>query len=361
MPPLVKFILRRLFFSIISFIFITGLIYAGIMLTPAEERAQLYMPKNLSPNLTEEQAQNLIKKLTELNIERYHLDAPFPVQYIGWLNSVLHGTWGYSPTLNEDVLTSLLRRTPATLELTLYSLLLFIPLGVITGAIAAGSFHKLRDTILQGSAFLATAMPTFILALFLISVFYAGLKWFPPGRVSNSISQVISSASFHSYTGLITIDGLLNLRLDVTLDALRHLVLPIITLSLFHWATLQRITRAAMLDEFSKEYLLAVKAKGITHRRAVWHHALRNVFSPVLTSSMLSAASLLTGVYVVEIIYNYPGISSIIIRGVGTIPDAPAAVGFAVYSILAVLFMMFALDIIQAWLDPRYREGILEI
>jgi peptide/nickel transport system permease protein len=106
---------------------------------------------------------------------------------------------------------------------------------------------------------------------------------------------------------------------------------------------------------------VAVKAKGITHRRAVWHHALRNVFSPVLTSSMLSAASLLTGVYVVEIIYNYPGISSIITRGIGSIPDAPAAVGFAVYSILAVLFMMFMLDIIQAWLDPRYREGILEL
>jgi ABC-type dipeptide/oligopeptide/nickel transport system permease component len=361
MPPILKFIFRRFFFVIISFLLITALIYAGIMLTPAEERAQLYMPKNLSPNLTEDQLQQIIEKLTELNIERYHLNATFPVQYIGWLNNILHGTWGYSPTLNEDVLTSLQRRTPATLELTLYSLFLFIPLGIVTGAIAAGNFHKPKDTLLQATAFLATAMPTFILALFLISIFYAGLKWFPPGRVSSSISQVVSSSAFRSYTGLITVDGLLNLRLDVALDGLRHLVLPVFTLSLFHWATLQRITRAAMLDEFNKEYLLAVKAKGITHQRAVWHHALRNVFSPVLTSSMLSAASLLTGVYVVEIIYNYPGISSIIVRGVGSIPDAPAAVGFAVYSILAVLFMMFVLDIIQAWLDPRYREGILEL
>ena len=361
MPPLLKFILRRLFFLVISFIFITALLYAGIMLTPAETRADLYMPKNLSPNLTEEQAQKLIEKLTALIIEKYHLSAPYPVQYLGWLDNLVHGAWGYSPTLQEDVLTSLLRRTPATLELTLYSILVFIPLGIITGAIAAGSFHKPKDTLLQASAFLATAMPTFILALFLISIFYAGLKWFPPGRLSNALSQVINTPGYHSYTGLVTIDGLLNLRLDVTLDALRHLVLPVITLSLFHWATLQRITRAAMLDEFSKEYLLAVKAKGITHRRAVWHHALRNVLSPVLTSSMLSAASLLTGVFVVEIIYNYPGVSSIITRGVGSIPDAPAAVGFAVYSILAVLVMMFILDIVQAWLDPRYREGILEL
>ncbi len=357
MPPLLKFLLRRLIFAIISFLVITALMYAGIMLTPADTRADLYMPKNLSPRVTEE----MIQKMKDRIIETYHLNAPYPVQYISWLGSLLHGTWGYSPTLNEDVLTNLLRRTPATLELTLYSLLFFIPLGIVAGALAAGSVHKRTDVALQVSAFLATATPTFILALFLISVFYAGLKWFPPGRVSVAIGTIVNGAAFHSYTGLVTIDGLLNGRLDVTLDALRHLVLPVLTLSLFHWATLQRITRAAMLDEFGKEYLLAVMAKGITHRRAVWHHALRNVFSPVLTSSILSAASLLTGVFVVEIIYNYPGISGIITRGIGSIPDAPAAVGFAVYSILAVLFMMFVLDIIQAWLDPRYREGVLEL
>jgi ABC-type dipeptide/oligopeptide/nickel transport system permease component len=357
MPPLLKFLLRRLFFLVTSFLVITALLYAGIMLTPAETRADLYMPKNLSPRVTEEQLQ----KMKALIIKRYNLNAPYPVQYITWLNSMLHGTWGYSPTLNEDVLTSLLRRTPTTVELTLYSLLVFIPLGIVSGAVAAGSVHKRKDAVLQISAFIATAMPPFILALFLISIFYAGLKWFPPDRVSSAISFAIQADSFHSYTGLVTIDGLLNGRLDVTLDALRHLVLPVFTLSLFHWATLQRITRASMLDEFSKEYLLAAKARGISHRRAVWHHALHNVFSPVLTSSMLSAASLLTGVFVVEIIYNYPGVSYVITQGITTIPDAPAAVGFAVYSILAVLALMFILDVIQAWLDPRYREGILEL
>jgi peptide/nickel transport system permease protein len=357
MPPLVKFILRRFFFAITSFLVITAILYAGVMLTPAEDRALLYMPKNTSPRMTEA----LWQKLLDKAIERNHLNASFPVQYFEWLKSMLQGTWGYSPTLQEDVLTSLLRRTPATVELTLYSLIVFIPLGIITGAVAAGNIHKRKDVALQVSAFIATAMPPFILALFLISIFYAGLKWFPPGRVSTSIGFVINADSFHQFTGLLTIDGLLNGRLDVTLDALRHLVLPVLTLSLFHWATLQRITRAAMLDEFNKEYMLAVMAKGITHRRAVWHHALRNVFSPVLTSSVLSAASLITGVFVVEIIYNYQGVSHVITQGIDTIPDAPAAVGFAVYSILAVLSLMFVLDVIQAWLDPRYREGILEL
>lgn len=357
MPPLVKFLLRRLIFAITTFLVITALLYAGIMLTPPEERAKLYLPKNLSPHMTEAQLQKLI----DLTIKRNHFNASYPAQYFSWIASLLDGSWGYSPTLQEDVLTSLLRRTPATVELTLYSLLVFIPLGIISGAVAAGNVHKRKDIALQIGAFIATAFPTFILALFLISIFYAGLKWFPPGRVSSAIGFAIQEDGFRSFTGLLTIDGLLNGRLDVTLDALRHLVLPIFTLSLFHWATLQRITRASMLDEFSKEYLLAARARGISHHRVVWHHALRNVFSPVITSSILSTASLLTGVYVIEIIYRFPGVSSVITRGVGSIPDAPAAVGFAVYSILAVLFMMFILDVIQAWLDPRYREGILEL
>jgi peptide/nickel transport system permease protein len=355
MPPLLKFILQRLFFAAASFLVITALLYAGVMLTPPETRAMLYMPKG--GRQTEAQAQHMI----ELIIERKGLNKPFPVQYFTWLGSLLQGTWGYSPTLQEDVLVSLLRRTPATVELSLYSVLLFMPLGIVFGVVAAGNAHRGRDHAIQVSAFIATATPTFILALLLISVFYAGLRWFPPERVGQAVSVVINGEAFRQYTGLLTIDGLLNGRLDVTLDALRHLVLPVFTLSLYHWATLQRIVRAAMLDESGKDYLVAVRARGIPRQREIWRHALRNVLPPVLTSSMLSAASLLTGVFVVEIIYNFPGVSTVITRSVAQIPDAPAAIGFAVYSILAVLLMMFILDVLQAWLDPRYREGILEL
>jgi peptide/nickel transport system permease protein len=357
MPPLLKFILRRLFFMLISFLVITAVLYAGIMLIPPETRAELYMPKNFSPRMTEEMIQNMIDRIIEHN----QLNAPYPVQYITWLGSMLQGTWGYSPTLQEDVLTSLLRRTPATLELTLYSFLVFMPLGILSGVGAARNAHQRKDSILQVSAFIATAIPVFILALFLISIFYAGLRWFPTGRAGLAMGIITNDDSFRLYTGLLTIDGLLNGHPEVTLDALRHLVLPVLTLSLYHWATVQRITRAAMLDEFGKEYLLAVRARGIPNNRVVWRHALRNALSPVLTSSMLSAAALLTGVFVVEIIYNFPGVSYVLTRGMGTIPDAPAAVGFAVYSILVVLILMFILDVIQAWLDPRYREGLLEL
>ena len=270
------------------------------------------------------------------------------------------GIWGYSPTLREDVLDSLLRRTPATLELTLYSAILFVPLGLFSGVVAARNARRKRDTLLQASAFIASAMPTFIMGLILLSIFYAGLQWFPPERIGLSARFVIKDPSFVTYTGLLTIDGLLNGMPDISLDALRHLVLPSVTLSLFYWATMHRVTRAAMLDEFSAEYLLAARARGIPQNKVIWRHAFRNAISPILTNTMLSAASLLTSIYVVEIIYNFQGVSEVIATGARTIIDAPAAVGFAVYSILIVLLLMLFLDFIQAWWDPRYRSGVLE-
>ena len=357
MPPMLRFILQRFLFSVFSFLMITAILFGGVLLTPAKERAALYLPKVLPQRMTEAQYENLIR----VAIEKHDLDAPYPVQYVTWLGNLFRGAWGYSPALREDVLESMLRRTPATLELTLYSLMLFMPIGLISGVLAARSAHRGADMVLQLGAFIATALPPFIMALFLLSVFYAGLQWFPPERLSLSMSFVVGDEAFRQYTGLLTGDGLLNGRPDVTLDAFRHLVLPVMTLSLYHWATLQRVTRAALMDELGKDYLLAARARGIPPARVIWRHAVRNVVSPALTSSLLSAASLMTGVFVVEIIFNFHGVSAVVTEGLRIAPDAPAALGFAVYSIIAVLALMFALDVLQALFDPRYREGVLAV
>jgi ABC-type dipeptide/oligopeptide/nickel transport system permease component len=315
----------------------------------------LYLPKRLPSRMTDEQYQNLIDQI----IKRHHLKDPYPIQYVYWLQSLAQGTWGYSPVLQDDVLTALLQRTPATAELTLYSIFLFLPLGLISGVAASWREGKAVDKGFRLIAFISTSIPPFILALLLISIFYVALRWFPPERLSLIFSLNLKQDGFRYYTGLLTIDGLLNHRLDVTIDALRHLVLPVITLSLFHWATLGRVTRAAMSDEFTKEYALAARARGFTHNRVIWRHVLRNSLTPALTSSLLSAATLVTGVFVVEIIFAFHGVSDLIVRGLGAIPDAPAALGFSVYSVIMVLLLMLFLDLIQAAVDPRYREGVV--
>ena len=354
MPPLLRYLIKRTLFAVITLLVITTALYGTVMLTPAETRATLYLPPNLPSRMTEEQYQNLIN----LIIKRNHLNAPFPVQYYYWVTNLIQGSWGYSPTLGEDVLPAIVRRTPATAELTIYSILVFIPLGLVSGVVAGSRQNRLVDHNFRLTAFIATSLPPFILALFLLAIFYVGLYWFAPGRTSLALGLEINSDEFRQVTGLLTIDGLLNKRPDISLDALRHLVLPVFTLAIAHWATLGRVTRATMIEELKKEYVIAAKARGVPSKRIVWRHTLRNAIAPALTSSLLSAASLLTGVYVVEIVFNFHGISEIAVRSMEFTPDAPAALGFAIYSVFAVLIMMGVLDLMQAILDPRIQEGV---
>ncbi|MPM54486.1 Dipeptide transport system permease protein DppB [bioreactor metagenome] len=352
MPPILRFILRRTFSFIITLLITTAVLYATVMLTPAETRAELYMPANARQ--TEAQRAHMI----QLIIEKNHLNDPYPVQYYYWLSNLLHGNWGYSPTMGIDILQALMQRTPATAELALYSILVFIPLGLLSGILAASKQHKAPDKAFRFTAYLATSLPPFILALVLLSIFYVNLHWFSPERIGTAVGLLLNSKDFHSITGLLTIDGLLNGRPDVTLDALRHLAMPVITLAFAHWATLARVTRASMVDEMSQDYVTAAKARGMKESRILWRHVLPNAIAPALTSSLLSAASLITGVFVVEIIFNFKGISEIAVNSMQFIPDAPAALGFTLYSVIVVLLLMFILDLVQAAVDPRLREAL---
>jgi peptide/nickel transport system permease protein len=321
------------------------------MLAPVETRAMLYAPMGAgnNPGLRPEVMIHQI-------IRARGLDDPFPVQYARWLSRLLRGNWGWSADYG-NVLEALLRRTPATIELTLFSVLLLVPLGIVSGSIAGAKQNQLADHGFRLIAFAGTAIPPFILALVLLGIFYAGLNWFPPGRIGILDTFVVQDPSFKTYTGLLTIDGLLNGRAEISFSALRHLVLPAITLSVLHWATLGRVTRAAMIEELSRDYVRAGLGRGLPNSLIIWRHALRNAMVPALNSIALSAASLIMGVYVVEAIFNFPGISELI-RSMGDNPDTSLAMGFAIYSVLLVLPVMLALDVLQAIVDPRIREGV---
>lgn len=353
MPKLLSHLLKRITSLLATLLITTALLYATVMLTPAETRATLFMPKNFSPRMTEEMYQKMLDKVIEQN----HLNDPFPVQYAYWLVNLAQGNWGYSPVMQENVLDAILQRTPATAELTLFSLLAFIPLGLLSGVIAAAKSNRIPDHGFRLTAFTATSLPPFILALVLMSIFYVDLRWFAPERSSSAIGYFVKSDDFVRTTGLLTIDGLLNGRPDISLDALRHLAMPVFTLALAHWATLGRVTRVTMMDELQQDYVTAARARGIPESGVVWNHALRNAITPALTSSLLSAASLLTGVYVVEILFSFHGISDVAVSSMAFIPDAAAALGFAIYNVIVVWLLMTLLDALQVILDPRLRQG----
>lgn len=352
MIKIVGSIIRRILSLIVTLFIITAVLYATMLFTPAETRATLFMPKNISSHMTEEQYQNHIENI----IEKYHLNDPYPVQYYYWITSLLKGNWGYSPTMQQDVLTGIIQRTPITAELTLFSLLVFIPFGLMSGVFAAAKEKKPGDQGFRLAAFIATSLPPFILALLLLVVFYVDLYWFAPGRSSFNLNSLLRSGDYRLYTGLLTVDGLINGRPDISLDALRHLVMPVITLAAAHWATLARVTRVSMIDELKQDYVVAARARGISEKRIIWRHTLRNATAPALTSSLLSASALLTSVFVVEIIFSFRGISEIAVMSMAYVPDSAAALGFAIYNVIIVWFLMVILDLLQSWLNPKMRQ-----
>jgi peptide/nickel transport system permease protein len=158
---------------------------------------------------------------------------------------------------------------------------------------------------------------------------------------------------------MLSVDSLLNGRLDIFANSLRHLVLPVISLSLVHWATLGRIVRISTISERKKDYLTAARARGIPERRLLWRHTLRNILSPALSSSALAAASLFTGVFMVELIFDLKGVSDLVVHGSMLGLDVPIAMGFSVYAVGLVLVIMFLLDILRAILDPRARQSLI--
>jgi peptide/nickel transport system permease protein len=353
---LLKQIAFRLLAIPITLLVITATLYGIIMLAPAEERAALYLPPRMPSSLTPEEIQNVMDRL----IEEHGLNDPYPVQYARWLGNLLRGDWGWSPTFNEDVLVLLKRRLPVTAELTFYSVLALIPLALLSGVLAGWRAYRPFDRGFRLTAFIATSIPPFILGLFLLSIFYVGLNWFPPGR-TGIYTLTLSTSDFKTITGFLTLDGILNGRMDVVVDAYKRLVLPVFTLSLLYWATISRVTRVAMIEEKNKEYLLAAKAKGLRDRQLEWGHAFRNAAIPAFSAMVLSAAGLVTGVYVIEVVFNFNGLSELITQGFFISPDAPLVLGFAIFSVLLVLPIMLVFDLLRTFIDPRLREQGMDI
>ena len=346
-----RFVVSRLGYVIITLLVVTMALYGIVMLAPVEARAEMYLPPRTPPYQSPEVAQRVIERI----IREHYLDQPYVVQYLHWIGNLAQGDWGWSPVLRAGVLDALLARLPATAELTLYSALLLVPLGLLSGVIAGWQRERTADNSFRAAAFVLTSVPPFILGIVMLSLFYVGLGWFAPGRTSSSDVIRVTSTAFDPVTGLLTVDGLLNGRVDITLNALRHLALPVLTLSAAHWATLGRITRASMIEELGKDYVIAARARGVPDWRIVWRHALRNAIGPGLTSVALSAASLMTSVYIIEAVFDFPGVSQLVAGSVQGTPDSSVAMGFAVFSVVLVLPVMLALDVVHTLVDPRLR------
>ena len=352
---MIAYIIRRLMLLPITVVGVTILIFGMLQLLSPVERSALYVRD--IPHT---------EGALDATIRRYGLNDPFVVQYWRWLvgradpvtgetvGGVLRGDLGYSRTGNQDVIDLLLHRLPATVELALWSIVPIIGVGIWLGVQAAVKHNKLIDQVARIFSIVGYSFPSFVFGLLVLLIFYARLEWFPPGRLTDWASQIVQSDAFTRYTQLNTVDALLNGRLDIFADALRHMVLPVLTLSYIQWALLLKITRSAMLEALRQDYVTTARAKGLAERDVINRHARPNALIPVATVSGLTIVGLLNGVVFTETIFNYPGIGSAAADAAVSL-DVLTVLGFVLFTATLLIVTNLVVDVMYAFLDPRVR------
>jgi len=280
---------------------------------------------------------------------QYGLDRPLPQQYVRYITDLIHGDLGTSFVSRRPVLQDLRSNFPATLELTLYALVVGSILAVLAALVAARRPGSATESGIQLLPVTSVSVPAFWAALILQLIVAVDLGWLPlTGRLSSGVP-----APAH-LTGLLTVDSLLTGQLATFVDALRHLVLPAIALGLAVFGLMARIMRASLLDVTEEDYVRTAEAKGLSKRRVLLRHILRNALLPGVTVFGLLFGFLAGGIFVVEYIFAWPGIGAYAFNAFQS-SDYNAVMGVTL--VVAVLYVLvnLVIDLVYLSLDPRIR------
>jgi peptide/nickel transport system permease protein len=259
----------------------------------------------------------------------YGLDQPLIEQYFRWVTGFLRGEWGYSFVDGRPVLTRLLERVPATLELVGTAILLAIIVAVPLGVTAANTRNGWFDRITAGLSFAGISLPLFWFALILQLVFAVQLGWLPSsGRASFA-------------------DGSLG-------DRMAHLVLPASVLAGLHAAAWSRFLRSSMGQALREKFVVAARARGIFKKSVIWRHALRNALLPMFTVVMLDAAIMVSGAVITESVFAWPGLGTLFTESLAR-RDYSVLMGFLMATSTAIVFLNLSADVAYRYLDPRTR------
>lgn len=310
---MLQYIIRRLIFVIPVAVLVCVMAFLTIYLVPGDPARTI-----LGQEATEETVQALRHDLG--------LDQPFPVQLGNWLWKVVHGDFGTSYSKQEPVLTIISERLPVTLELGVTALLISTCVSIPLGVLAATRRDTWIDYILNIFTLIAAAMPSFVVGLVFIFFFAVQLRLLPPGGF----------VPFAKNPSKNLID----------------LILPAVTLALSTIASKMRQVRASMIEALNQDYTRTARSKGLRDGPIYFKHALRNAIIPVITIIGFQIGAILSGAFVIENIFLWPGIGR---EAVGSIQskDYPLIQGIVLFAALAYMLANILIDIAYAWIDPR--------
>lgn len=278
------------------------------------------------------------------------LDQSLFVQFYHYIGQVLHGDLGKSILTRNPVTEDIARYFPATLELATTALLLAAVIGIPLGVWAAVRQGSLTDQIIRVICLAGHSIPTFVLALISLLVFYAALGIAPgPGR-----QDIIFQDMIPQVTGILTIDTLIDGDMDAFWDALAHMAQPVIILAYFSLAYITRMTRAFMLDALKGEFVITARAKGLSATAVIWKHAFPTVAVQLVTVLALTYAGLLEGAVVTETVFSWPGLGQYLTISLMNADMNPVVGATLLIGVIYVGLNLLA-DILYKVLDPRVR------
>jgi peptide/nickel transport system permease protein len=264
----------------------------------------------------------------------YGLDEPFLVQLGTYLGKVLRFDLGYSFYYNQPVTELILQRLPATLLLVFTAQILALLIGVVLGVISARRPNGVLSHFVTFLALFGYSAPVFWTGILLLIAFSLKIQWFPVAGMRD-----------------VTLEGGFWVQ---TLDVIRHMVLPTITLSSIFLALYSRLSRATMMETLGSDYVRTAKAKGLTDREVVYKHALKNALSPVITLAGLQFSAVISGAVLVETVFAWPGLGTLAFQSI-IARDTPTILGILFFSALVVIVGNLVTDFFLRLIDPRMR------
>ncbi|MBA2241003.1 MAG: ABC transporter permease [Solirubrobacterales bacterium] len=280
--------------------------------------------------------------------EELELDEPLATRYVHYLDRLVHGDLSESTHSHRPVVDDLADALPATLELLGVAIVMVAVIGLLVGTFTATA--RRGSGVVRGVLLAGASVPTFTLGLLALFLLYYKLGWFPSGGRSSEVPAPVDGP-----TGFLLADSLFAGQLNTFFDSLWHLVLPAITLALTPALLTARTLRSALRQSMDTDYARTARAKGLTERRVLWRHALRNSVNAPLTIFGLELGAMLAGIAIVETIFSWPGLGLYIERAIAA-TDVPAITGVTLV-IGAVFVIANAIaDAIQVAVDPRMRK-----
>jgi peptide/nickel transport system permease protein len=255
--------------------------------------------------------------------EQYHLDDSMVQQYMLWSKDVLHGDLGSSFVYQQPVVDLLGTRLPVTMMLVGFAAILFIVIGVLLGVLSALRRGTAIDSFITGATTFATSVPNFVVALVLVSVFAVELRWF---EVSGSGEGFV--------------------------DRIYHLTLPAIALALGALAVVSRVTRQTMVEQQGLEHVEVARSFGLSPRKIIWRHVLRNSLGPVVTMCGLIIAGMLAGTVVIESVFGLNGVGSLLVDAINA-HDFPVVQAILLYMVIAYMTVTTVIDLLYPLIDAR--------